>query len=144
MFKSKLKSRLFTKVPIRPTKTGGSFVSVFRFFSFDLYLLECAHICANTAALFSSTKLHLCATVCVKWPFTVGTYERSIRHTYWIKLVPIHLLSYSLCTAQLQVRLQLNGVTSYSCTLVRIQVIETLDSQVLALFLQALYQKLHL
>lgn len=36
MFKSKLKSRLFTKVPIRPTKTGGSFVSVFRFFSFDL------------------------------------------------------------------------------------------------------------
>lgn len=81
MFKSKLKSRLFTKVPIRPTKTGGSFVSVFRFFSFDLYLLECAHICANTAALFSSTKLHLCATVCVKWPFTVGTYKRSIRHT---------------------------------------------------------------
>lgn len=59
MFKSKLKSRLFTKVPIRPTKTGGSFVSVLRFFSFDLYLLECAHIlCKNTAALFSSTKLH--------------------------------------------------------------------------------------
>lgn len=81
MLKSKLKSRLFTKVPIRPTKTGGSFVSVFRFFSFDLYLLECAQIlCKNTAALFFFYKVTLCATVCVKWPLTVGTFTRSARH----------------------------------------------------------------
>lgn len=88
MFKSKLNSRLFTEVPIQTTKTGDSFVPVFRFFSFGLYLLECAHFVQNTAALFSSTKLHYVPLFCVKWPFTVCTYKRSTRHKYWIKMVP--------------------------------------------------------
>lgn len=37
--KKKENALLFTKVPIRPTKTGGSYVSVFDFRFFSFYLL---------------------------------------------------------------------------------------------------------
>lgn len=53
---------LFTKVPIRPTKTRGWCVSICLWFSFFffffLYLLECAHIlCKYCCSIFLSYKL---------------------------------------------------------------------------------------
>lgn len=46
---------LFTKVPIRPTKTGVSYVSVFDLqiiFLYIFYLLECAQILCRTLLLY--------------------------------------------------------------------------------------------
>lgn len=63
---------LFTKVPTRPTKTGGSYVSVFDlifFFLYIFYLLECAHIlCKHCCSLFLIFKVTFLAIVSLeKW-----------------------------------------------------------------------------